>query len=356
MTVPMLMGLEAAEAMGGPIGRFMARGAINRKRFGKTASRIHDAFPEESREWAETCAERVWSHLIKLSVEMIMTPRLMTDDTWALQVSSGPIGTGVRALLASKPVILVTGHIGNWELAGHALSMLGFPIHALYRPLDMAPLDRWVRETRELRGMRVVDKFGAYKRLPDMVADGAVATFVADQNAGDRGVFVPFFGRLTSTYKSVALLAMQTEATVLVGGAIRNPRPGVMASDEIAIGRKDDGRNGRRFDRLGHTMIAEDVIQAHEWKDVPDPVYYITARYRRALERAIRRAPDQYFWMHRVWKSRPRHERLDREFPDSLRRKLEALPWMDDAGVGAVVDRSERDRAILRDIPNKRFD
>jgi len=358
MTLPMLMGLEASQALGGPVGRFMAKGAINKKRFGKTAARIHEAFPEHSREWADECAAKVWSHLVRLSVEMVYTPRLMTDDTWASQVSSGPLREGVRALLDGKPVILVTGHIGNWELAGHAMSMLGFPIHALYRPLDMVPLDRWVRETRELRGMRVVDKFGAYKQLPDMVRDGAVATFVADQNAGDRGVFVPFFGRLTSTYKSVALLAMQTEATVLVGGAIRDPylgmpsRSGVLASQD---GERHGGRNARRFDAFGHKIILEDVIQPEDWQDAPDPVYYITARYRRGLEAMVRRAPDQYFWMHRVWKSRPKHERLDREFPESLTRKLQALPWMDDDALTAIIDRSERDRVRLRDIPNKRL-
>lgn len=61
----------------------------------------------------------------------------------------------------------------------------------------------------------------------------------------------------------------------------------------------------------------------------------------------IRRAPEQYLWMHRMWKSRPRHERLNRPFPDTLRRKLESLPWMTQDELELIVERSEQDRAFL---------
>jgi KDO2-lipid IV(A) lauroyltransferase len=84
-------------------------------------------------------------------------------------------------------------------------------------------MDRWVRQTRARRGLTLIDKFGALRQLPDLVAAGAPVGFVADQNGGDRGVFVPFFNRLASTYKSIGLLAMQFNATVLCGGAWRVP-------------------------------------------------------------------------------------------------------------------------------------
>jgi KDO2-lipid IV(A) lauroyltransferase len=81
--------------------------------------------------------------------------------------------------------------------------------------------------------------------------------------------------------------------------------------------------------------------------DQPDPLFYITARYRRAIEAMVRRAPDQYLWMHRYWKSRPRHERLGREIPASLVTKIEQLPWMTQEDVRRVVEWSRRDAAAL---------
>ncbi|MHC4274530.1 MAG: LpxL/LpxP family acyltransferase, partial [Planctomycetota bacterium] len=60
----------------------------------------------------------------------------------------------------------------------------------------------------------------------------------------------------------------------------------------------------------------------------PDPLFYITARYNRAMELMIRRAPEQYLWVHRRWKSRPRYERLGRPMPRRLIAKLESLPWL----------------------------
>jgi KDO2-lipid IV(A) lauroyltransferase len=90
-----------------------------------------------------------------------------------------------------------------------------------------------------------------------------------------------------------------------------------------------------------------DTFGPEDWNSQPDPLYYITARYRRAMEMMVRRAPNQYFWMHRIWRSRPAHERLGKPFPNALREKMSQLPWMTDADVAAVVDRSERDARDL---------
>ncbi len=83
------------------------------------------------------------------------------------------------------------------------------------------------------------------------------------------------------------------------------------------------------------------------WADHPDPLFYITARYRRALEQMVRRAPEQNLWLHRYWKSRPRHERLGKPFPASLREKLETLPWLSDRDIARIEEHSERDARLL---------
>jgi KDO2-lipid IV(A) lauroyltransferase len=210
---------------------------------------------------------------------------------------------------------------------GTTVAVLGFPMRALYRPLDMKPLDTWARRTRARRGMVLLDKFGAARELPDLVDAGVPIGVVADQNAGDKGLFVPYFGRLTSTYKTIGLLAIRHRASVVCSFARR-----VQAQP----------RAGFRY-RLEVT----DVIRPGDWADQPDPLYYLTARYRRAIEKMVVAAPEQYLWMHRIWKSRPRHERLGRPMPAGLAEKMRALPWMDEDAVARVCDQSERDGRFL---------
>ena len=78
---------------------------------------------------------------------------------------------------------------------------------------------------------------------------------------------------------------------------------------------------------IGNIEVA-DFIRPEEWADHPDPVFYITARYNHALERMIRGNPEQYLWVHRRWRSRPRFERQGRPMPGRLVEKIESLPWM----------------------------
>ena len=73
----------------------------------------------------------------------------------------------------------------------------------------------------------------------------------------------------------------------------------------------------------------EDIIYPADWAGKSDPLFYLTARYMRAIEGMIRRCPEQYLWMHRRWKSRPAHERQGKAMPAGMRKNLEELPWMD---------------------------
>lgn len=100
---------------------------------------------------------------------------------------------------------------------------------------------------------------------------------------------------------------------------------------------------------MRYRIEIEDRIDPEEWEGQPDPLFYITARYRRAIEQSVRKAPEQYLWMHRIWKSRPLHERCDKPFPSLLRAKLEALPWMTQGELDSIIHQSDLDRAMLRE-------
>ena len=112
---------------------------------------------------------------------------------------------------------------------------------------------------------------------------GAVG-FIADQNAGSKGLFVDFFGRKASTYKSIGLLAMRYDVPVVIGYARRIK------------------------DRFRFEVGVQDIIYPADWRDEPDPLRYITQRYTKALEEVVRAGPSQYWWVHRRWKTRPKGE------------------------------------------------
>lgn len=320
-----VVGLETSARLAGVLGGAYARAPFNKKRLDRARDNLRWVNPDWPEERIEQTAVNAYRHLITLAMEVACTPRMITPDGWPGRIDVGDLGDAVGRLLGDKPAILITGHCGNWEILGAWVASLGIPMHAIYRPLDLAPLDRWLRRTRQYRGLGLIDKFGAYKVLPEYFARGDSIAFIADQNAGNRGVFVPFFDRLASTYKSIGLLALEREIPIICGSAHRKGVPGER--------------------RLRYEVNVDDIITPGDWVDRPDPLFYITARYRRSIERMVMRAPEQYLWMHRAWKSRPRFEKSGKPFPGSLRAKLEDLPWMTQASLDRILSRSGQDTA-----------
>ncbi|MCE2924702.1 MAG: lysophospholipid acyltransferase family protein [Phycisphaeraceae bacterium] len=335
---------DATIAAAAQMGRAFARSPLNRKRLDRAADNLKEAFPDWTEERRRAHAVHGYEHLAMLGVEIAGTNRIMNQDGWPERARLHDISKALDKLLTGKSVILVTGHVGNWELTGQLIAMLQFKVHALYRPLDLRPLDAWLQQSRSRRGLYLVDKFGAAKRLPGIIDRGECPAFVADQNAGDRGLFVPFFGRLASTYKAIGLTAARYGIPVVVGWCKR-------VGGEV-VGPAGEGAKVRpralRFD-----LHVADAFGPEDWESQPDPVFYIAARYRRALEDAIREAPEQTLWMHRFWKSRPRHEREGKPFPKALVQKLSELPWMTDGELGRIIARSERDAAEWAQGPQK---
>jgi len=359
IAAPLVAGLTPSLAAARALARTYASLPANRKRLDRALSHLRIAFPEWDADRRRQTAVASYEHLFQVAVEIAYAPRLLSADGWCRHVRLGHVEAALPPMLASRPTLLITAHCGNWELMGYTLAVIGFPVHAVYRPLDLAPLDAWVRRTRESHGIRLISKFGAIWRVDRVVARGEPLAFVADQNGGDRGVFAPFFGRLASTYKSIGLLAMQHGATIVCGTSRRlepgeAPPAGVTTGSEVPGGLRRWHADPPHAWRApggdaGLSYVAEisDMFGPEDWASQPDPLFYLTARYRRAFETMVRRAPRQYLWMHRSWKSRPPHERTDRPFPAALRDKLRSLPWMTDAELEAIVDRSDRDRAEI---------
>jgi KDO2-lipid IV(A) lauroyltransferase len=326
---------------------------VDRKHMVRAQRNLRDAYPTWSQHRVDETAHGCFRHMFQLGAEFIHTPRLITRDSAIQQITFTNMRDSVRALLSDRPVLLISGHIGNWELVGYAIAMLGFDMAAVYRPLDLRGIDAWVREGREAKGLHLLDKFGAARSVPACIAQGLPIGLVADQSGGDRGYFTPFFGRLTSTYKIVALTAMQYGATIVCGNA-RRLRPD--EADPPGVWQGTHAEPARAAKTLARIDIANtmryaveihDVFGPKDWEGNPDAPYYISARFRRALESMVRSAPEQYFWMHRIWRSRPAHERMGKPFPEALEAKLRNLPWLSSTDVDGLIACSNTDAANL---------
>jgi len=287
------------------IGRAMY--AWDKRHRERAARSISLSFPQWSTGRVDRVCEASFEHFVKLAIEVCHTPRVISKDSWGSRMTPVNLGPALDLLNARKPMILLTGHLGNWEVLGYMLAVIGYEIDAIARPIDNRLINDWLLGIRENKGMRIITKWDATDRMLGVLGRGGALGFIADQNAGDKGLFVPFFGRLASSYKSIGLLAISQEVPVVCGYAHR-----------IGPG-------------FQYELGVADVIQPDDWQGRADPLYYVTARYARAIETMVRMRPEQYLWMHRRWKSRPRHERKGTEMPGALRRNLEALPWMDQA-------------------------
>lgn len=259
---------------------------VDRRHRAVAAENLRFAFPEKSRGEIDRLVRGCYRHFCLLLVEIILLPRKFRIGNWR---NHGDLIGGepfTLALLSERPCLIVTAHLGNWELAGFALGALGHRTFAIARVLDNPRLERFLLRFRQATGQTIIAKKDDFDRLDGALKAGGKVATLADQDAGPRGVFVDFFGRPASAHKAVALMALEFRAPMLVMGAVRR-------SNAI------DGRIGP------YDLVCEDAIDPDDYRDDPDAVRAITQRYHDALARLIRRHPEQYFWLHRRWKSQP---------------------------------------------------
>lgn len=242
----------------------------------------------------------MWQHLVRLVCEMVQFPKYVDWENVHDFVEFRNLKPVVRALCSGRPVILVSGHIGNWEAAIATFGIFGFPMGVVARTLDNPYLDAWFRDFRQSTGHLMIDKNGGGAEMVQRLERGQHLGLLGDQDAGRRGVFVEFFGRPASTFKSIALVALQHEALIVVGYAARLP-----------------DQRGQRWVKF--ELGCEDVIDPRTLTS-GDPVLELSQRYSSALEAVIRRHPEQYFWVHRRWKTQPEAAQAAREARKKLRR------------------------------------
>jgi len=177
-------------------------------------------------------------------------------------------------------VLVLTGHFGNWELLSVIGAMLAYPLSVLYRPLDFKPLDRFFVNLRTRFGGKVIPLKRSMFEILKSLGRGEMVVLLMDQNVDwYEGVFVDFLGHRACTNKGLALLALKTRAPVVPVFMVRE-KGGFTAKFLPEIPLK---------------------ISGDKTRDVEDN----TQQYNQIIESFLRQYPDQWFWLHQRWKTRP---------------------------------------------------
>ncbi len=243
-------------------------------------SQIAAAFPELSPAEVVKLSRESYEHLGRSSIETAMLGSIGKDGLLALVETVEGWELMEEVMRRGKGAVLVTGHIGNWELAGAYVAARGVPLDAIARGMANPLFDAWLNHTREQTGMVVVHDSEAVRRTPRSLRSGRAVAFVADQGVrGLASTFVPFFGRPAKTPRGAAVFALRFEVPVLFVVALRKP-------------------NGRY-------RIVVERIEVAQTGDKDRDVDAIVARFTQLLEKWVRLVPAQYFWQHRRWKRQP---------------------------------------------------
>lgn len=255
-------------------------GSVLRVRRPVVDDNLAQAFPERSARWRRRVASRSYRHLAR---EAVATFRLGATSSEQVREATTVEGLEAfeRARAEGRGALVVTGHLGNWEIGGAALAVRGVPVDAVALVQANRLFDRDLVETRGRLGMAVIRRGAAAREVLRSLSRGRVPALVADQNARSAGVFVDFFGRPASTFRGPALFALKTGAALFLGVALRS------------------SRHPQRY-----RVVLEEVT-VERTGDLHADVVALTAAYTRALERWVRAEPAQYFWQHKRWKTRP---------------------------------------------------
>lgn len=185
------------------------------------------------------------------------------------------------AMARGRGALLLTAHFGNWELLAASHILTGYPLSVVARPLDHPLLNRLVARLRARSGVELIEKRRALPSVLAALRRGRMVGILLDQNSSRReGVFVPFFGVSASTSKGLALLALKTGAPVV----------------PVFIHREPDGH---------HRVVVGPALPVASTGNRDQDLLAATAAFTRVIEETVRRWPEQWFWVHRRWKTRP---------------------------------------------------
>jgi KDO2-lipid IV(A) lauroyltransferase len=268
-----------ARAIGAAIGAVAFRGLGRLRRVG--LRNLELAFPEMTPQQRLAILRSEYRNLGFLLAEFCKMPGY-TAATVSQFIRYEGLENYLRAREKGKGVLVLTGHLGAWELSSFYHSLMGMPMDMVIRRLDNPLVDAFVNRIRCLRGNRVIHKDDFARGLIASMRAGETVGILMDTNmTPPQGVFVPFFGVLACTASGMARIAAKTGAAVV---------PGFLLWE----------RTERKY-----VLHFGDPLEVVHTGDAEQDALTNTAAFTAAIEGYVRQYPEQWLWMHRRWKTRP---------------------------------------------------
>jgi KDO2-lipid IV(A) lauroyltransferase len=239
------------------------------------------AFPNMDRRARRRILRGTYISLGRQLAEVCLFPRYTPENVSQIVVYEG-FENFERAFGRGKGVLFLTAHLGAWELSAFTHSLQGHPLSIVMRSLDNPRVDQLIQHYRTMHGNRTVDKDDFVRGLLAAMRAGETVGILMDTNmTPPQGVFVDFFGIPACTASGLARIALRTEAAVVPGFTVWDPKL---------------RKYVLRFD------AAVELVRTGD--DQAD-VIANTAKFTKVIEDYVRRYPDQWLWVHRRWKTRP---------------------------------------------------
>ncbi|MCX5677906.1 MAG: lysophospholipid acyltransferase family protein [Candidatus Omnitrophica bacterium] len=274
-----LMPIRAAAAIAAWLGRIGF--ALAGKYRNLTIANLRFAFPEKDEAEIKRLAIKVFENLGKTGAELVNFPKINKSNIDNL-VHIENIGILEDELKRGKGVIMLTAHFGNWELLAATMKVKEYPGSVVGRRLYFHKYDRYLNYLRKLTDVNVIYRDQSPRGILKILKAGGIIGMLADQDVDSvEGVFVDFFGKPAYTPVGPAALAMASGAAIVPAFIIR----------------REDGN---------HTLMIDKPIEITDTGDKEADILTNTRRWSDVVESYIRKYPDQWVWMHRRWKTRPK--------------------------------------------------
>ena len=241
---------------------------------------LHRVFPDWTGHEVNATRQGMWHHLLMLIAEIAFSQRKIHRTNWREHFDVRGRDQIVRYSLDRRPKIFVSGHFGNFELAGFMCGLFGIPNTTMARPLDNPFLHEYVTRYRSLGGQHFLAKDNSAKEVQKLLEMGGTLAILADQDAGNKGCWVNFLGHPASCHKALALFTLSSGAPMLV---VSNRRVAPLQFVSELQGCADPKIGGPHL---------QGIVPLTQW-------------YNGCLENAIRKTPNQYWWLHRRWREAP---------------------------------------------------
>jgi KDO2-lipid IV(A) lauroyltransferase len=245
-----------------------------------TLHNLMRSFPEKDTKEIIKITKGVYRHFAIVAAEFFDLPYITKDNIHEWVDVEG-VENFQAGIAKGKGMLSIVAHFGNWELMTIAGPMYLKPMYIVYRPLDNHVIDNIVEYVRTMQGNDMIPKGGSGKRIMELLRENNLIGILSDQNVAHyEGVFVDFFGRTACTGVGLAVMAMRSGAPVL---------PAFMA-------RQKSGK---------YKFIIKPTIEAVCTDNYENDLVVNTQRFTKIIEEVIREYPDQYFWFHQRWKTKP---------------------------------------------------